>query len=88
MKKICERLLLNNAELNFSSIYLKTQKWVFLKMVLNIRRKTVVPESFLINIVAGLQLKPIFIQKEIPALVFSRQLSEILATTFLTLNKP
>ena len=27
--------------------------------------------SFLINIATGLQVKPIFIQKEVPALVFS-----------------
>ena len=33
--------------------------------------------SILINVVAGLQLKPIFIQKVVSALVFSWQLSEI-----------
>ena len=33
--------------------------------------------SFLIKIVARLQLKPIFIQKKAPALVFSLLLSEI-----------
>ena len=38
--------------------------------------------SFLINIVAGVQLKPIFIQKQAPALVFSWQLSEIFNNDF------
>ena len=40
-------------------------------------RKIYVPESFFeINIVADLEIKPIFIQKEAPALVFSWQLTE------------
>ena len=38
--------------------------------------------TFLINVIAGLQLKPIFIQKEFPALVFSWQLSEIFNNNF------
>ena len=38
--------------------------------------------SFLINVVAGSQLKPIFIQKEIPVLVFSWQLSESFNNNF------
>ena len=39
-------------------------------------------EFFLINLVGGLQLKPIFIQKGVPALVFSWQLSKIFNNNF------
>ena len=42
---------------------------------------------FLINVVAGLQGKSIFIQKEAAVLVFSWQYLEFLKTTFLTLTK-
>ena len=63
---------MNNVEPNFSSVYLKVFFWMFL----NIRRKIPVPVSFLLNVIAVLQLKPIFIQKEVPALVFSWQFSE------------
>ena len=43
--------------------------------------------SFLINVVAGLQGKSIFIQQEAAVLVFSWQYLKFLKTTFLTLNK-
>ena len=38
--------------------------------------------SFLINVVAGLRIKSIFFQKEVPTQVFSWQLSEILKNNF------
>ena len=43
--------------------------------------------SFLKNKTAGLQLKPIFIEKEALVLVFSWQLSGIFNNDVLTLNK-
>ena len=43
--------------------------------------------SFLINISCGMQFKPIFIQKEVPTLVFSWQLSEIFNNNFFLKRK-
>ena len=51
-------------------------------MFLNIRKKAPVPSVLLINVVADLQLKPIFIQKEVLALVFFWQLPEIFNNNF------
>ena len=85
LKKICERLLLNNVKRNYSS--LKIVKFV-LNVSQHLQENASTGESFLINISCRMQLKPIFIQKEVPVLVFSWQLSEFfLTTTFLKREK-
>ena len=79
LKKICERLLLNNVKRNYSS--LKIVKLV-LNVSQNLQENAFTGESFLINISCRMQLKPIFIQKEVPTLVFSWQVSEISKKNF------
>ena len=51
-------------------------------MFLDILRNTAVPMSLLINVIAGLQLQSIIIQKEFPAVVCSDGYLIFLATTF------
>ena len=51
-------------------------------MFLNIRRKTLNRGVLFDKYSCHMQLKPIFIQKEVPALVFSWQLSEIFKNNF------
>ena len=51
-------------------------------MFFNIRRKTPLPECLFNKYTRRIQLKPIFIQKEVPALAFSWQSSEILIKNF------
>ena len=48
----------------------------------HLQENTFTGVSFLINISCGMPLKPIFIQKEVPTLVFSWQLSEIFNNNF------
>ena len=52
-----------------------------------LQENTLTGVSFLINISCRMQLKLIIIQKEVPTLVFSWHLSEILTTTFLKKEK-
>ena len=84
LKKICERLLLNNVKRNYSSM--KIVKYV-LNVSQHLQENTFTGGkryilSFLINISCRMQLRSIFIQKEVPTLVFSWQLSEIFNNNF------
>ena len=68
LKKIYEWLLLNNVQRNYSSMKIVKQ---VLNVSQHLQESTFTGVSFLINISCRMKLKPIFIQKEVPALVFS-----------------
>ena len=83
-EEVCERLVLNSVATNFSSIW-RLQNRCSYKCFLTFAKNTCTWMSFLI---AGLQLNPIFIQKETLVLVLSWQ-PKFLRTTFFNalLNK-
>ena len=61
------------------------QDWkigVLINIFQHLQENTYARMPFLITIVAGLQLKPIIIQKEVPSQVFFWQLFEILNNDF------
>ena len=76
LKKICERLLLNSVNWNYLS-----KKTVDLNVSQHLQENTFIGVYYLINIVAAC-CSIIFIQKEVPALVFSWQLSKIFNNDF------
>ena len=65
LKKICERLLLNNVKGNYSSMKIV---W---SVSQHLQENTFTEATFLINSSCRMQFKPIFIKKEVPTLVFS-----------------
>ena len=83
-EEVCERLVLNSVATSFSSIW-RLQNRCSYKCFLTFAKNTCTWMSFLI---AGLQLNPIFIQKETLVLVLSWQ-PKFLRTTFFNalLNK-
>ena len=85
LKKICERLLLNNAMRNYSSKKIRCK--IGVKCFSTFIGKHLYGSVLFNKCTCRMELKPIFIQKEAPALVFSWQLSEILTTTFLKREK-
>ena len=84
LKKICERLLL----LWLCSEYFKAKLFIHedckigVKCFSTFAGKHLYRSVFFNKYSCRMQLKPIFIQKEVPALVFSWQLSEIFNNNF------
>ena len=58
------------------------RRWPYINFSQHSEESTYTRVSFLVNVAAGLQLKPIFIQKQVPALVFFWQLSEFFNNNF------
>ena len=79
LKKICERLLLNNVERNYLSMKTK----IGVKCFSTFAGKHLYRSVLFNRYSCSMQLKSIFIQKEVPALVFFWQLSEIFNNNFL-----
>ena len=77
LKKICERLLLNNVEPKFSSVY-----WCSYKCFSTFTGKHLSQSVPFNKCNCRPVTKPIFIQKEVPALMFSWQLSEIFSNNY------
>ena len=79
LNKICKQLLLNNVKRNYSSMKI-------LKQVLTFAGKYLYRSVLFNKYSCRMQLRPIFIKKVVPKVVFSWQSSEIL-TTFLKRKK-
>ena len=62
--------------------FIRLFEGVFTNVFKHSQENTCTRVSFLINVVASLQLKPIFIWKEVPPLVFPWQLAEIFNNNF------
>ena len=79
LKKNCEWLLLNNVQRNYSSMKTKLD----VKCFSTFTGKHLYRSALFIKYSCSRQLKPIFIQIDVLALVFSWQLSEIFNNFFL-----